>query len=141
MIRDTQKNKVYRFEDKVIGPFDKNSITLSEAQDFVEFIWANEGRSHPPKITSSNRFKNIAANANRNRICVKGETTKRWIMVHEVTHSLLWEMDDEGNDIQTIAHHGPEFVMKYITLLDKYLKIPFIMSMAMCKKEGVKVIA
>jgi len=116
---DYQKSKVYSWENKVVGQFDKARISIEEAQDWVDFIWFNEGRSNPPKIRTDHNKKS-GADATRLAIRVTPGTLYRWIMVHEVAHSLL----DDG---EVRYGHGPKFVETYIELLDKYMKIPKLM--------------
>ncbi len=116
---DYQRQRVYNWENHIVGRVDKLPITVEEAQDWVDFIWANEGRTHPPKITTDHR-KQSGADATRYKIRVTEGSLYRWIMTHEVAHSLL----DDG----VVRHgHGPKFVETYIDLLDKYMKIPKIM--------------
>ena len=116
---DYQKTKVYRWEDHVMGPLEKGHITIAQAQDWVDFIWYNEGRTHPPKIRTDHNKKG-GADATRLNIRVTDFALKRWIITHEVAHSLL----DDG---EVRYGHGPMFVQKYIDLLDKYMKIPKLM--------------
>jgi len=137
-MRDTQKNKVYMFEDQIIDQFDKEQISVPNAKNFIEFIWANEGRRFPPKIKVNKRFKRILACANRETITLSKDRMQRWVLIHELTHSILDEKNDEGEPIRTIEAHGKEFVAKYFFLLDKYLKMPSIMLMAMAQKHNVK---
>lgn len=139
MYRDFQKQKLYSFEQRYISPFDTQSITKNEAQDWVNFIWYNEGRTHPPVITVNRQLKRVAAKANRNVVILSGDTTKRWIMVHEVVHSLQQEMTNNGDPYFPFAAHGAEFVYKYIMMLEKYMNIPMLMLLAKCKESKLKV--
>jgi hypothetical protein len=53
----------------------------------------------------------------------------RWIVLHEVAHSLAPED----------ARHGPDFVRIYIDLLARYADVPASVSRALAKKMRVKV--
>jgi len=126
---DYQKSKVYSWEDAVVRPMDQTRITLKEAQDWVDFIWANEGRTHPPKIRTDHNKKG-GADATRTAIRVTPGSMFLWIMTHELAHSLL----DDGE----VRHgHGPKFVETYVKLLDKYMRIPDMMLKYTLQKHKV----
>lgn len=126
-MRDYQKNKLYRFEDQYINPLAKADVLdVEAAQDWVDFVWANEGRQNPPSVEHNAKFKRKAADATRYKIRISDPKIKRWILIHEITHSLMVEFDDEGDELDTHSFHGPEFVNLYLRLLDKYMNIPLI---------------
>lgn len=126
---DYQRSKVYRWENKYVRPYDTTPITVQEAQDWVDFIWFNEGRTHPPKIRTDHKKKS-GADATRMNIRVTGGSLYRWIMIHELAHSFL-------EDGETSYGHGPVFVTKYMELLEKYLRIPMPILWYTANEAGV----
>ena len=118
--RDYQKSKVYKWEQKIIAPFDNALMTMNEIRDFVDFVWANEGLQHPPKITAGQKNKS-GADGWRLEIRLPPHMRYRWIVIHELVHSFLEDGTGTGDG------HGPMFVTKYINLLDKYMCIPKMM--------------
>jgi hypothetical protein len=55
---------------------------------------------------------------------------KRWVVLHEVAHSLI---DDD------LPGHGPEFMRVYIDLLARYCDVPASLSRALATEMRVKV--
>ena len=137
MLRDYQKRKLYGFESKVLWPMDSEEIGQQEAQDWVNFIWSNEGRNHPPVVIVNRKLKVHAGNANRQRIHIQ-EKTRRFVMIHELTHSMQFKLDDDGEQYLPVSPHGGEFVFLYFTLLEKYMNIPMPMLMYKGKESGLK---
>jgi hypothetical protein len=116
MMKDTQKSKVYSWEDTHIAVMDPATITVDEAQDLVDFVWAQQGRNNPPVVRINKRS---GASATRMDLNFSKKALHRWIVLHEIAHSLadgLYEQGKEG--------HGPEFVAIYASLLEDHLKLP-----------------
>lgn len=137
-MRDFQKSRVYAFEDKCISPFDETVISLVVAQEIVNFIWTNEDRDCPPKVSQNKRYKTKTATGDRFKIQIDREDIKQWILIHEIAHSLNRKLDEEGDEIPC-DRHGPKFMLTYLTLLDKYLNMNMLMLLAMCKHNNIKV--
>jgi len=118
-MRDYQRQKVYNWENEVISPLDSTLLSVEEAQDLVDFIWAQEGRNHPPKVKINNR--KAGADGRRIELRFNKNMLKRWVILHELAHAFEDDIDVKGDG------HGPKFVKRYIGLLDKYMKIPKVM--------------
>lgn len=122
--KDYQQGKVYRWENEHIHRHDKQILTLEEAQDWIDFIWANLGRQYPPIISINKRYK-AKSTGSRLKLEFIANMLTRSIIIHELTHSLyndgtynseILQTDDDG--------HGPMFVGSYVNLLVRFMKFP-----------------
>jgi hypothetical protein len=118
-MRDYQRSKVYAWERKYVHKFDKTLLSEADVTDLVGFIWANEGRVHPPKVIIESRMK--GANANRMRVKFSPRATTMGIVCHEISHSLLNKLGEDYTE--DVCHqHDPYFVRKFVDILEKYMK-------------------
>ena len=119
--RDYQKSKVYAWENALFKTWNQSkydSMSLEDAQSWVDFIWYNEGRIAPPKVSVKDR-KTVAGTGERINIVVGSNYLSYWVLTHEISHSLL-DRQYEGSFKR--FGHGPEFIDIYSKLLIKYLK-------------------
>lgn len=137
-MRDFQKSRVYKFEDRYVAPLDNIVFSIKEAQEFINFVWEGEGYDCPPRVSQNTRYKVKLATGGRFNIQTAGNTIKRWILIHELTHSICQTLDEDGEVDDSIGH-GPKFVSTYLKLLDRYANINMIGLLAMCNKSKVKV--
>jgi hypothetical protein len=134
MKRDFQRQKVYDWEAKYIEPQDKSKVDFESAQKIVDYVWAQEGLSYSPKVVElPKQTKRACAKANRTRVLLPREgTVSTATLLHELAHSMTMTHDDEGD------RHGEKFAGIYMQLLDRYLKIPLVVSMHTAAKMKVK---
>lgn len=116
MARDFQKSKVYAWERKVVGSWDTSPyMSVAEIEDLVSFVWAGEGFNHPPKVVEPRDNKRCATGG-RLEVQFPAGMRKRWVVLHELSHSISRIGGEEICD-----GHGPKFVKIYTKLLVKYL--------------------
>lgn len=137
-MRDFQKLRVYNFEDNCISPFDETVVTITEAQNIVNFIWTSEGNDYPPIVSQNTRYKTRLADSDRFKIQIARKNIKQWILIHELAHSFNRKLNEEGDEI-SCDKHGPKFMLIYLTLLEKYLDMNMLMLLTMCKHNNIKV--
>lgn len=120
--RDYQKSKVYRWENEHIHAIDSQLLSLEEAQDWVNFIWANLGRQHPPVVSVNTRYKTKSTGWRLKLEFIPSMLT-RSIIIHELTHALYNDGTDDSEILQTDADgHGPLYVGSYVNLLIRFMK-------------------
>lgn len=116
MRTDFQKSKVYAWENKVVEKWDTSpAMSISEIEDLVSFVWASEGLNHPPRVVEPRSTKQCATGG-RFEVQFPQNMRRRWIVLHELAHSINRLGGDEICD-----GHGPRFVKIYVGLLIKYL--------------------
>ena len=127
-MRDYQQRKVYRWEDSVVASrLRDDTITFEDAQTFINGVWLSMGLMHPPLIDKmAAQATKVFACANREFVKIR-EQTPKWIIIHELAHSMAAE--GEG--------HGPDFVGIYIKLLQKVLGFPVPVAMYTLKEAGI----
>ena len=135
--RDFQKNKVYRWEDTVVGPRSDRVIRFDEAQTFVDGVWLSMGLIGPPRCMLFDREqKCYIATGSRMELRLQIHT-KAWVVLHEIAHALGMHKTD-GGYVNPDDGHGPKFVGHYIKLLDRVLGIPLALTMYTLEQHGVK---
>jgi len=116
MSTDFQRSKVYAWETKVVGSWGLYPyMGPKEIEDLVAFVWAGEGFNHPPKVVEPRNNKRCATGG-RFELQFPHRMRKRWIVLHELAHSINRIGAEERCD-----GHGPKFVKIYTGLLVKYL--------------------
>lgn len=131
--RDYQQDKVYWWEDHEIGPRTNLIIPFHRAQMFVDGVWLSLGLMGAPIVEPiSKRFKRVRARGCRPYIEIPDECPA-WIILHELAHSLTMDYDA----CRDCDGHGPKFMGKYLTLLDKVLGIPLALTMYSAKVHGL----
>lgn len=121
-MRDYQKNRVYRWEREIVKPKDTILLTSYDtAQNIVDYMWNNVGIfGNPPIVvpkTTTSRFSTGA----RDMLHMKPNHLFTWILIHEMAHA--WDNTMDENGVMYSSGHGPEYVARYVYLLDKFLKI------------------
>ena len=115
--RDSQRSRVYAWEDRVIAPRDAGQIAFTAAQGMVDAIWAEMGLRHPPRVERlPAQARTRIADANRLTLRLPASTPS-WCLLHELAHAMTTTHDgcSEG--------HGPDFVGIYVQLLGRYLRL------------------
>jgi hypothetical protein len=131
MKRDSQRSRVYAWENRVIAPHDRSQIAFGAAQAMVDAIWAEAGLVYPPEVKPlPQQARNLVADATR--LCIRlGEATPSWCLLHELAHAMT--STHEGRSDQ----HGADFMGIYLQLLDRYMRIPGLRASA--EAAGIKV--
>jgi hypothetical protein len=118
-MRDLQRSKVYAWERKNIAPHDLTPVAFHNVKAIVDYVWKSEGLLYPPLVESMpKQNKTAAGDAFRYRVRFT-ETTHTWIILHELAHSMTSDIDGNSNQ------HGSLFMSVYISLVSRYLKIPY----------------
>lgn len=120
MTRDYQKSRVYEWEDGLFKNYKQTPLSLADAQSWIDFIWANEGRIAPPKVSIKERIT-VGGTATRSNIVCGEKYLNFHILTHECAHALIAIHHYEGGQGKCYKH-GPVFVSTYAGLLVKYLK-------------------
>jgi hypothetical protein len=131
-MRDFQRQAVYNWEKKYIGPKCNRVLPFAEVQTFVDGIWLFERLLYPPKVRlMPKNATTIYARGCREYIEVQ-EKTPAWIIVHELAHTMTMDIDKNGDK------HGPDFVGMYIKMLENYCDVPLPYSMYTLSLAKVK---
>lgn len=133
MVKDKQRNSVYRWEDNYVHSMDRSLVKLGQAQDLINYIWRGEGLEHPPvvKLLHKNN-KTALAKADRLSIHIKEDGIGTCVLVHELAHSMT------SCVVEGSCCHNERFVGVYMMLLAKYCGFNLPELMYTAKKEGVK---
>lgn len=131
---DSQRSKVYSWENKYVAPHDNSHVEYEHIQGLIDYVWQNEGYQYPPKLMPMAKQKTRAmASATRNTIKVhEGKSIPTWVVLHEVAHSITSVLEGGSN------MHCEDFMGIYIKLLVKYLKLDLCVLMYTCKLAKVK---
>ena len=132
MTRDSQKQKVYDWENSVVAPLSKGSVPFDRAQAFVDGVWLSHGWLYPPQVSAMpKQATRIMATGCRGEIRLPASTPD-WVILHELAHTLTSNEDGRSDG------HGADFVGVYIKLLERVLNIPTLMTMFTLKQANVK---
>jgi hypothetical protein len=126
--RDYQKSKVYNWEDQLFASWNVSKygeLSFEEAQAWIDFIWFNEGRTAPPRLSIKDRIT-VAGTGERLNIICGHNYLSHWVLTHEIAHALI-DTQYEGKENYVRHGHGPKFVATYAKLLEKYLKFDHYM--------------
>jgi hypothetical protein len=130
---DPQKQRVYRWENKVVAPHDRNRIGLEMARTVVNYVWQQEGYRFPPVVTELPAHnKRLEGRANRSTIALKAGGTFTWVVLHEMAHSLMSDVDG------LTAVHGPAYVGTYMALLSRYMGMDLVQLQTSAIKNHVQ---
>jgi hypothetical protein len=132
-MRDYQKTKVYKWEDKHIAPRDTVLIKLDIAKVIVKYVWVKAGLEYPPKVELiPAQTKRLAGCASRAKIKLQPQI-KTWIVLHEIAHSMnSSNIDDSYGD-----RHGPNYVGIYMKLLAEHNVAPLPLLMYTATEAGI----
>ncbi len=118
--RDTQKSKLYRSEHAVF----KHAIdfnTIRQAQKYANSITGSRwwrALGGPTfvliKQARSDAYSSTAW-AQRNEIRLDGSTFMRWVLIHELTHIVMWHLN------RALPAHGPDYALVYLRVIEQFL--------------------
>lgn len=130
---DYQRQRVYNWEANFVAPRDSSRVRCEDAQNLVNYIWAEFGLKYPPIVSPiAKNCKRWAGQANRTMIELQPIVSTKTI-IHECAHSMTMDLDDNS------CGHGPTFVGMYAKILDwaRIISIPEILYT--CQKAGVDI--
>lgn len=127
--RDSQKQRVYNWENQHVISRTEEYIPFDRCQEMVNYIWEQMGWKHAPRIRAMHaNERKAAAKANRLNIYVpEARGAKTTVLIHEAAHSAT-SVVEGGSE-----RHGPEFVGVYMHMLDKLIpsvNLPVLMHTA-----------
>jgi hypothetical protein len=115
--RDSQRARLYAWEEAFVAPRDPTRLGFSAAQGMVDAIWSDLRLRFPPKVRPLPRqARTTKADADRLTLRLP-ETFPSWHLLHELAHALSTTHDGESEG------HGPVFVGLYVQLLASYLRL------------------
>jgi hypothetical protein len=131
--RDSQRARVYVWEDRVIAPHAPDLIAFSAAQPMVDAIWADQGLRYPPKVEAlPKQASRRLAEANRLMLRLPLRLPS-WVLLHELAHAMTSSHDGHSDG------HGPRFMGLYLQLLERYLRLRLEDLMPGLDARGIKV--
>ncbi len=116
--RDSQRSKVYRFENRLKSVFGYTStfLTIDECQELINEIFDIYGFSNPPRMTTSRKNTRYGfASYTRNIIKTHPDYLEYRHILHEIAHFIDYHTYGYSNQ-----HHAP-FVSIVLELYEMYL--------------------
>ncbi len=115
--RDSQRSRVYAWENRVIAPCDPSFVSFPGAQGVVNAIWTEMGLLYPPKVESLPKHVKATV-ATATRLCIRlPDRLPSWCLLHEIAHGMTTTVDGQSDG------HGAEFMGVYLRLLARYLRL------------------
>jgi len=133
VVGDYQQKRVYAWERKHIAHTDTVKISIETAEQIVNYVWAEEGLQHPPKVEYIRDKRARSATGSRLKVRFPDGLLYSWIVLHELAHSMTSNVDGASNQ------HGSLFMKVYIKLLHKYQRMDYLMLIATAKMDNVDV--
>jgi hypothetical protein len=115
--RDSQRGRVYAWENRIIAPHDRTFVAFARAQSMVDAIWTEIGLKYPPAVEPLPRQSSATlASATRLSISLPAKTPS-WCLLHELAHAMTSDVDANSDG------HGPIFMGVYLKLIARYLRL------------------
>jgi len=115
--RDTQRGRVYAWENRIIAPHDSTFVAYGRAQAMVDSIWADMGLQFPPGVEPlPSQSSATLASATRLSIFLPAQIPS-WCLLHELAHAMTSDVDGSSEG------HGPIFMGVYLKLIARYLRL------------------
>jgi hypothetical protein len=115
--RDSQRGRVYAWENRVIAPRDSTLIAYGRAQAMVDAIWLEMGLKYPPRVEPLPR-QSSATLASATRLSIfMSEAIPSWCLLHELAHAMTSTAEGDSD------RHGPIFMGVYLKLISRYLRV------------------
>ena len=131
--RDTQRARVYAWENRIVAPHDPTQIAFPAAQAMVNAIWAEMGLRYPPSVEPlAPQARKTLASANRLTLYLPPQTPS-WCLLHELAHAMTTTMEGESDG------HGKIFMGLYCQLLTRYLRLDPETLHQTAQQDGIRV--
>ena len=115
--RDSQRGRVYAWENRIIAPRDSTFVAFARAQSMVDAIWTEIGLKYPPAVELLPRQSSATlASATRLSVFLPAKTPS-WCLLHELAHAMTTDVDGSSDG------HGPIFMGVYLKLISRYLRL------------------
>ena len=116
-LRDSQRGRVYAWENRIIAPCDSTFVDYARAQSMVDAIWTETGLKYPPAVEQlPSQSSATLASATRLSIFLPAQIPS-WCLLHELAHAMTSDVDGSSDG------HGPIFMGVYLKLLSRYLRL------------------
>lgn len=93
-------------------------LAFDQAQGMIDAIWRECGLDFPPRARLlPSRAHALLGRANRLDLELPARFPS-WVLLHELAHSMSSDHDGRSDG------HGPVFLGLYVTLLERYLRLP-----------------
>jgi hypothetical protein len=99
----------YKKERIIVHSNDQIILSISQANDFIRYVWGKEGKKIPPLIIAVDGDSCIAG---RFVIKIVPDMCTRTIILHEVAHLISPRLG-----------HREKFIRTYVNLLERYIKL------------------
>jgi hypothetical protein len=131
--RDSQRGRLYAWEDRVVAPRDGTLVERGAAQAMMDAIWADLGLRYPPRVERL-PAQATATIASANRLCIfLPEQTPSFCVLHELAHAMTSTEDGRSDG------HGPVFVGIYLQLLVRYMRLDAAELLESVREAGLRV--
>lgn len=108
--------RLYAWENAVVGPCDQSLVPFAQMQAIVDFVWTEEGLRWPPRVRPLRGARTTMASGSRVAIHAPG-SLPTWVLLHEIAHAMTSTVEGQG------AGHGPDFVGVYLRLLVRHCRL------------------
>jgi hypothetical protein len=130
-----QSQAVYAWSNELfLNPV---AVSLGESQQLVDRVWANSRPGNPPVVKDGRGSS--SARASRRTIHLPKGTRLKYLLLHELAHSL--SIDDTGYHFidEGFDGHGPNFARLLLDLWVKYANQNETACLALAKTYGVQI--
>lgn len=132
-IKDRQKSKVYRWENKYIASMDYEHFDLSKSQSLVDDIFNGYHIKKKLKVVNSQTQRRCVYIGSKFEIRLAEWGKCRPTILHEISHTLTRYYYG-----YTVPSHGKEFVGFLMYLLNIYSRIPVKEMVTTAESMGVE---
>jgi hypothetical protein len=131
--RDSQRGRLYAWEDRVVAPLGGGVVEFAAAQPMVDAIWSELGLRFPPQVVPlPHQARRRMADADRLRLRLP-PSSPPWVLLHELAHCLTSTAEGASNG------HGADFIGLYLQLLVRYLRMDREALIASLRQAGIAV--
>ena len=132
---DFQRSKVYALDNVVVASVVPQKIQSEEFLNTLkDWIWTQLRLELPPKLRVASEANKGKSTGWRHEIVLSQSHANEHIMLHELAHCFNDLYGEDMND-----GHGPNYVARYMFLLNFFYKVDENMLMAKMNDHKVKV--